>query len=103
MATRRGRDETAKLVDGWGLGPSLHSVVNWLVGAALHCQVVRPVTLVARAEAVVKAQQAEAAERQHRVEVERVEERSRRRMVMAGLSVAVLVVIVVLLVITGGH
>ena len=59
--------------------------------------------LVARAEAVAKARQAEAARQAHRAELAQVQARSRRRMLLAGIAIALLAVLVVLLIALGGH
>ena len=58
--------------------------------------------LVARAEAVAKGQEAEAARQAHRLELAHVQARSRRRMLLAGVVIAVLAVLVVLLLTLGG-
>lgn len=59
--------------------------------------------LVARAEAVATAQEAEAAGQAHRAELALVQARSRRRLLLAGIAIAVLAVLVVLLLTLGGR
>jgi exodeoxyribonuclease VII large subunit len=59
--------------------------------------------LVAQAEAAATAREAEAARKRHQVEVAQLRERSRRRMLAACITIAVLAAVVVLLITVGGH